>query len=46
MNKLNLLVSFMDKNRRREDRRRSPRRIIKHAFASDKWRAFKILCQG
>jgi len=37
MNKLNLLVSFMDKNRRREERRRAPRRLIKHAFASDKW---------
>ena len=37
MNKLNLLVSLRDKNRRREERRRYPRRIIKHAFGSDKW---------
>lgn len=37
MNKLNLLVSFTDKNRRREERRSYSRRIIKHAFGSDKW---------
>lgn len=37
MNKLNLLVSLTDKNRRREDRRQYFRRLIKHAFGSDKW---------
>lgn len=37
MNKLNLLVSFRDRSRRRDERRRYSRRIIKHAFASDKW---------
>ncbi len=37
MNKLNLLVSLTDKNRRREDRRSNSRRIIKYAFGSDKW---------
>jgi hypothetical protein len=37
MNKLNLLVTFTNKNRRREERRRYSSRIIKHAFGSDKW---------
>ena len=37
MNKLNLLVSLTDKNRRREDRRQFFRRIIKYAFGTDKW---------
>ncbi len=37
MNKLNLLVSLTDKNRRREERRQYSRRIVKHAFGSDKW---------
>jgi hypothetical protein len=37
MNKLNLLVSLTDKNRRREERRQYFRRILKHAFGSDKW---------
>jgi len=37
MNKLNLLVSLTDRNRRREERRQSSRRIFKHAFGSEKW---------
>tara|TARA_R110001606_G_scaffold395664_1_gene568355 strand:- start:37476 stop:37808 length:333 start_codon:yes stop_codon:yes gene_type:complete len=37
MNKLNLLVSFTDKNRRREERRSYYRRVIKHAFGTEKW---------
>jgi hypothetical protein len=37
MNKLNLLVSLTDKSRRREERRQYYRRILKHAFGSDKW---------
>lgn len=37
MNKLNLLVSLTDRNRRRKERRQYARRIFKHAFGSDKW---------
>jgi hypothetical protein len=37
MNKLNLLVSLTDKSRRRAERRQYYRRILKHAFGSDKW---------
>lgn len=37
MNKLNLLVSSRDRNRRQRDRRNTPRRIIQYAFGSEKW---------
>lgn len=37
MNRINLLVSLTDMNRRREERRQYYRRIFKHAFGSDKW---------
>jgi len=37
MHKLNLLVSVRDKSRRRDERRRYSRRLIKHAFGSEKW---------
>jgi hypothetical protein len=37
MNKINLLVSLTDMNRRREELRQYYRRIFKDAFGSDKW---------
>lgn len=37
MNKINLLVSLGDKNRRVKDRRNEPRRVVEHAFGSEKW---------